>query len=294
MTPNDLKYIPIEQLCQALIFAIQKLKHYFQAHTVNLISKANLMKYNFKVKGQLLADFLADHPLPAEWELCDELPDEDVMNVKVMPLDGAVHQEGAGARVALTIPQQDHLPYSFSISHKCSNNVAEYQAHILGLKVCIKIITITKPGHAKACSKKTKQTTDALAGLATSLAFSGKEIRVPICENWVVPPLFIPHEYEEGETETTMAIVTGTGSHDDWRQPIIDYLQQGKLPDDVRKKIDIRRRAPRFIYFNDTLFRRSFEEVLLRCLSNTSYIQADQEGQKVGPINGHYLNRYYS
>ncbi|GAA0144480.1 hypothetical protein LIER_04914 [Lithospermum erythrorhizon] len=25
------------------------------------------------------------HPLPAEWELCDELPDEDVMNVEVLP-----------------------------------------------------------------------------------------------------------------------------------------------------------------------------------------------------------------
>ncbi|GAA0162631.1 hypothetical protein LIER_18676 [Lithospermum erythrorhizon] len=37
------------------------------------------------VKRQMLADFLAYHPLPAKWELCDELPDEDVMNVEMMP-----------------------------------------------------------------------------------------------------------------------------------------------------------------------------------------------------------------
>ncbi|GAA0146918.1 hypothetical protein LIER_06748 [Lithospermum erythrorhizon] len=166
---------------------------------------------------------------------------------------------------------------------------------------------------------------------------------LPIEKPWIIPPLFIPHEYEEGEVEAVMVIVTGIGIHDDWRQPIIDYLQHGKLLDDVRKKIDIRQRAPRFIYFNDTLFRRSFGLVLLRCLSSTeadqamneahsgvgdmvlavkrpihiqrknakmmpkwdgpyvvqeaytsgSYLLADQEGKKVGPINGHYLKQYY-
>ncbi|GAA0140549.1 hypothetical protein LIER_01870 [Lithospermum erythrorhizon] len=84
MTPNELKYTPIEKLCFALIFSIQKLKQYFLAHTVKLISKANPIKYK-AVKGQVLADFLADHPLTAEWELCDELSDEDVMNVEMMP-----------------------------------------------------------------------------------------------------------------------------------------------------------------------------------------------------------------
>ncbi|GAA0149121.1 hypothetical protein LIER_08380 [Lithospermum erythrorhizon] len=34
MTPNELKYLLIEKICLALIFAIQKLKHYFQAHMV--------------------------------------------------------------------------------------------------------------------------------------------------------------------------------------------------------------------------------------------------------------------
>ncbi|GAA0185203.1 hypothetical protein LIER_32491 [Lithospermum erythrorhizon] len=74
-----------------------------------------------------------------------------------------------------------------------------------------------------------------------------------------------------------MAIVTRTGINDDRRQPIIDYLQQRKLPDDVRKKIDIPRKDPRFVYFNDTLFRRSFGKVLLRCLSSTETAQAMNE-----------------
>ena len=112
MTLNELNYSPIEKLCLALIFAIQKLKHYFQTYSVRLISRANPIKYVMSrpvlsdrlarwylqlqqfeiiyvpqkaVKGQVLADFLADHPIPAEWELSDDLPDENVLLIEIRP-----------------------------------------------------------------------------------------------------------------------------------------------------------------------------------------------------------------
>lgn len=45
MTPNEFKYSLIEKICLALIFTVQKLKHYFQAYTVHLVSKTNPLKY---------------------------------------------------------------------------------------------------------------------------------------------------------------------------------------------------------------------------------------------------------
>ncbi|KAL0337629.1 UNVERIFIED_CONTAM: hypothetical protein Scaly_2038000 [Sesamum calycinum] len=45
MTPNELKYSPIEKLYLTLIFSIQKLKHYFKSHSIHLVSKANPLKY---------------------------------------------------------------------------------------------------------------------------------------------------------------------------------------------------------------------------------------------------------
>ena len=56
------------------------------------------------VKGQVLADFLADHPIPDDWKLTDELPDEDAMVIEVIPpwkmyFDEAAHRGGAGAGV---------------------------------------------------------------------------------------------------------------------------------------------------------------------------------------------------
>ncbi|KAM1575818.1 hypothetical protein ACFX10_032212 [Malus domestica] len=67
-------------MCLALVFAIQKLRHYMHAYTIHLVAKADLIIYVSAkaIKGQALADFLADHPIPADWKISDNLPDEDV------------------------------------------------------------------------------------------------------------------------------------------------------------------------------------------------------------------------
>ena len=42
---TELNYSPIEKICLALMFAVKKLRHYLQAHSVGLISRANPIKY---------------------------------------------------------------------------------------------------------------------------------------------------------------------------------------------------------------------------------------------------------
>lgn len=37
----ELNYSPIENICLALVFAVQKLKHYMQAHAMHVISEAD-------------------------------------------------------------------------------------------------------------------------------------------------------------------------------------------------------------------------------------------------------------
>ncbi|XP_075103508.1 uncharacterized protein LOC142178079 [Nicotiana tabacum] len=93
-------------------------------------------------KGYALADFLADNLIPDDWELTDELPDEDTMVVEVKPpwkiyFDGSSHHGGAGASVVFVTSQGKVLPYSFILTQLCSNNIAEYQALILGLKMVV-------------------------------------------------------------------------------------------------------------------------------------------------------------
>ncbi|XP_019199626.1 PREDICTED: uncharacterized protein LOC109193238 [Ipomoea nil] len=345
MTPNELKYSPIEKLCLALVFSIKKLKHYFEAHTIRLVSKANPVKYVMakvvlsdrlarwyllfqqfeivyvpqkSVKGQALADFLADHPIPAEWELSDDLPNEDVLVIEILPplkmyFDGASHREGAGAGVVFVTPEGEVLPYSFTLTKQCSNNVAEYQALIHGLEIAadMKQLRINIYGDSKLIinqvlglyevkkaelvpynnyakvlmqwlgdvtiehvPRKENKQADALAALASTITHPAARVRV--CQKWVVPPIF----NEDGSVDETVELPTTSVydiGKDDWRQSLMDYLADGKLPEDSRKRVDIKRRAPRFIYYKETLYRRSFEGVFLRCLGEEEALQAMQE-----------------
>ncbi|XP_060200376.1 uncharacterized protein LOC132628627 [Lycium barbarum] len=344
MTPNELNYTPIEKLCLALVFSIQKLKHYFQAHSVNLISRVNPIKFVMSkpvlsdrlarwyiqfqqfeityipqkaVKGQALADFLADHPIPDDWELTDELPDEDAMVVEIqspwkMYFDGAAQRDGAGAGVVFVTPQGEVLPYSFTLTQHCSKNVAEYQALILGLEMAIDMkqlqlqvfgdsqlvinqllgsYEVKKPellpyhGYAQKLiewlgdvtlqhvPRRENKKADALAALASALTLPD-QTQVTICQKWVVPP---SNEDEGAESELEHLVAVSEATKEDWRQPIIDYLSYGILPEDSRKRTEIRRCAPRFLYYKDTLYRRSFEGILLRCLGEDEAVQALQE-----------------
>ena len=54
-------------------------------------------------------------------------------------LNGAARQEGAGAGVVFVSPQRQILLYLFSLRELCTNNVAEYQALIIGLQMAIEM-----------------------------------------------------------------------------------------------------------------------------------------------------------
>ncbi|KAM1611494.1 hypothetical protein ACFX1Z_000269 [Malus domestica] len=144
LTGAELNYSPIEKMCLALVFAIQKLRLYMHAYTIHLVAKADPIIYvpAKAVKGQALADFPADHPIPADWKISDDLPDEEVFYIDIFPtwtmfFDGSAQADGAGAGVVFMSPQRHILPYSFQLSELCSNNVAEYQALIIELQMAI-------------------------------------------------------------------------------------------------------------------------------------------------------------
>ncbi|GAA0150881.1 hypothetical protein LIER_09721 [Lithospermum erythrorhizon] len=85
---------------------------------------------------------------------------------------------------------------------------------------------------------------DDIVGLASSLTYPRAEIKVPVYEKWVLPPMFEAQEYEEEEKEESMAISTTSSAPTDWRQPLKtprrplkEGRQHGRLPEDLRKKL---------------------------------------------------------
>jgi len=66
--------------------------------------------------------------------------------------------------------------------------------------------------------------------------------------------------------------ITSTGFEPrDWQFSLIDYALHDILPDDPKEAASIRRRSLRFYYapIVKTLYRRSYDGILLRCLSNS-------------------------
>ena len=65
-----------------------------------------------------------------------ELTEEKWCN---MHFDGAVSKEGVGAGVFVVAPGFEYKKFSFKLHFECTNNVAEYEALILGIKMIKKL-----------------------------------------------------------------------------------------------------------------------------------------------------------
>lgn len=98
---------------------------------------------------------------------------------------------------------------------------------------------------------------DALASLAASLSLPSEKVVtvfVFVGERRVLFPL--TEVVFQEESVNTVAIQEQT---EDWRQPFLDYLQDGRLPQQKAKRKERRRRAPRFALIENELYRRSLD-----------------------------------
>ncbi|GJY56945.1 reverse transcriptase domain-containing protein [Tanacetum coccineum] len=139
----EVNYTPMEKLVLALLSASKRLKRYFQAHTVVVITdqpikqllssseiSGRMLKWKFElegydiqyrprtaIKGQILADFIVERPE-------EESPDELMTEPEVLPepwtlfTDGSSCVDGSGAGLILTNPEGAEFTYAmrFQIS----------------------------------------------------------------------------------------------------------------------------------------------------------------------------------
>ncbi|KAH0661855.1 hypothetical protein KY284_026786 [Solanum tuberosum] len=333
----ELNYTPIEKMCLTLFYAIKKLRHYFEAYTIKLISRVDPVKFVMTrpvlsvrlakwsilfnqyeiiytpqkaVKGQALANFLTDRPLPGKWETSDDFPDEDAFFTEeflawTMFYDGSARRDGVGAGVVLISPERLILPFSFVLGETCSNNAAEYQASIVGLEMAsdMKIPQLDIYGDSQLIINQllgnyevkkedllsyhqyvnfllerfdqvflNHVPRDALANLATTMALRENETtKVRVCHRWVIPSCL------DLQINESHYIYVRVVEKEDWRKPLIEYLEHERLPEDPRVRADIKRRAPRFIFHEGILFHRSYDGLFLRCLDKEEVQQTLEE-----------------
>ncbi|XP_060179392.1 uncharacterized protein LOC132609432 [Lycium barbarum] len=149
-TTYEAKYTHLERTCCALTWVAQKLKHYLSSYTTYLISRLDPLKYIFQkpmptgrlakwqilltefdisyvtrtaMKAQALADHLAENPVDEEYEpLKTHFPDEEVSCLEEVILDNDPGWK---------------LFFDGALRFYYTNNMAKYEACILGLRLAI-------------------------------------------------------------------------------------------------------------------------------------------------------------
>ena len=159
MVDAETRYLPLEKLVLALVNATRKLPHYFQAYTVYVLIRyplqsllkrsdftGQIAKWGTRlgsfdisyrprssVKDQILADFVTKFSLKNKGEM--------ICHVECHPwkvfMDGASSTMGAGVGIVIIIPKGVHLEHSFRLGFRASNNEAEYEALLAGLRIVL-------------------------------------------------------------------------------------------------------------------------------------------------------------
>jgi hypothetical protein len=137
-----------------VVLAWRKLRHYFEAHAVMVVSSfplgeticnpdaaGRIAKWSMElmgetlayaprkaIKSQILADFVA------VWTDTQFPPPQIQAECWTLYFDGSVMRTGAGAGLLFVSPLGEHMRYAVRLHFPASNNMAEYEALLCGLK----------------------------------------------------------------------------------------------------------------------------------------------------------------
>jgi ribonuclease HI len=166
-----IRFLEVNKLLYAVLVASRKLRHYFQAHMISVVSSfplravlhnpnatGNVAKWaaelaefeldfvpRHAIKSQMLADFIVDWTPPASRPggPGSSGPEHKAPAFTgphwTLFFDGSSRNQAAGAGVLLLAPQGDQLKYMVHLEFKATNNMAEYEALLFGLSTTLSL-----------------------------------------------------------------------------------------------------------------------------------------------------------
>ncbi|XP_019178365.1 PREDICTED: uncharacterized protein LOC109173578 [Ipomoea nil] len=320
------RYTALEKIVYALVITVRKLAPYFQAHTVRVLtdqplgsvlrnpsSSGRLVKWAVELtqygieyqprpslKGQALADFLVE--CTASEEEKEHATENCVGEWWEMHADGASSRQHCGGGVVLITPEGFRLYYALSYLFQASNNEAEYEAVLNGLRLPralgverlrVKTDSRLVVGQISGtCEAKNawmtlyreravemlkefgaykieyiSQTNNIEADILSKIALEGvPDHLAKICQKEELS--------RPSVEETTLRIQQVTGEEWDreknpemfWIEDIRRFIEKGELPVDPGVTARVRRKAPSFQIIDGQLYKQSFGGPLLKCL----------------------------
>nr|XP_043614235.1 uncharacterized protein LOC122586293 [Erigeron canadensis] len=183
----EVNYPGLEKLALALVHAARRLRRYFQAHPIVVLSDKPIRQILLKpeksgrvakwaielgehdiefrarhaIKGQVLADFISEvHE--GKNSMTQSVSLEVLGNVEndswKLYTDGAASSDGCGAGLMLISPEEKEFIYALRFEFEVTNNEAEYEALLAGLRIArdmkIRNIQVYVDSQLVACQVK--------------------------------------------------------------------------------------------------------------------------------------------
>ncbi|KAL0394699.1 UNVERIFIED_CONTAM: Ribonuclease HI [Sesamum latifolium] len=288
------RYTPIKKMALALVIITRRPRPYFLSHLITVKTNTplkqtlgkpdtsgrfvkwaiELSEYDMSyvprttIKAQALADFVSEM---AEMSVKDTSQDQ----VWLLHVDGSSTTQGSGAGIVITSAQGEDLEFAIKFGFKTSNNEAEYEALVIGMRMAheagarhllaysdSQLIVKQVEGAYEAKEESTIEYLQQIMELKTSFEHF-QIIQIPREENIKADCLSkLASNLEDCRTRhitiqylpnarTPLAVQPIT-SGEDWRTPIIKWLEEGHLPDNRWEAARLKTRATHFLLHERT------------------------------------------
>uniref|UniRef100_A0A2N9EM81 Uncharacterized protein n=1 Tax=Fagus sylvatica TaxID=28930 RepID=A0A2N9EM81_FAGSY len=305
MSGAETRYLPLEKSALALFTTAKKLPHYFQAHTMIVLTSlplralfrssdfsgriskwgTHLGAYDVhyrprtSIKGQVLADFVAEFaPEHSEQPTIGEPPrsaeQDEGSSWWTLYVDGAANSRGSGLGIVLISPEGEMLEQAVRLGFGASNNEAEYEALLHGLRAAKRLgatflnlrcdsqlivnqltgeymakdermmayrdlakdlIKSFDKVNIERVGREHNGHADSLAGLASSVAPDFRRT------------IIVEVQDSTSIMKSSPVVICQVEAGPSWMDPILNYLTKDVLPADQKEAAKIRRNATRAI-----------------------------------------------
>ncbi|XP_020232779.1 uncharacterized protein LOC109813072 [Cajanus cajan] len=304
----ETRYQLLEKVALGLVHTARRLRQYFQSHQIVVRTDCPIAKVLRKpeLAGRMMAWFIElsefdigfqpRGPIRSQClvDFINELQPKGcfVNSLWTIHVDGSSNSQGSGAGIILEGPTGLILEQSLRFSFKASNNQAEYEALLAGLRLAreigvsrlecwtdskivaeqvndnfqVKDANLLKyyhlfqkmrdmfeEVHVKHTPRENNERADQLARLASSTR-KPRQLRTTLHLELEAPSVVAAECLAVQESART------------WITEIVEHLEYGKLPSDPTAAKKLRTQAARYIVVGGELYRRGFSVPLLKCV----------------------------
>ncbi|KAL0416105.1 UNVERIFIED_CONTAM: Pro-Pol polyprotein [Sesamum latifolium] len=150
---------------------------------------------------------------------------------------GSSTTQGSGAGIVVTSPQGEDLEFAIKFAFKASNNEAEYEALVIGMRMAHEAGArhLLAYSDSQLIVKQVEDTYEAKEEIMIQYLHAIED-----CKTMHITIQYLP---EVRALLAVQPIIIG----EDWRIPIIRWIEEGHIPDDRWEAARLKTRAARFL-----------------------------------------------